>query len=328
MTVKFTPAVRENVGLWVNMVGGTGSGKTFSALRLASGIAKGEPFAFIDTENRRGLHYADQFNFHHAELTAPFRPESFAEAVEAADKAGYPVIVIDSASLVWSGDGGVLDWQEDELQRLGGGNNVKMLSWAKPKRAHKKFVQKLLQVKAHVILCLRAEEKIEMVKGANGQMQIVPKVSLTGLDGWVPISEKNLPFEATCSFLLVADKPGVPHPIKLQEQHKALFPLDKPITEESGKALAKWAAGGSTTAPKAETLEAKRDAMIKHFGDLGVSVDRILHAVGKDEIAAIGDDEIATLRTLAVDVKAGDKSLLEAFPNIDSEPEQEQAATA
>ena len=40
--------------------GGTGSGKTFSAMRLASGIAGGKPFAVIDTENRRALHYADR----------------------------------------------------------------------------------------------------------------------------------------------------------------------------------------------------------------------------------------------------------------------------
>jgi hypothetical protein len=49
----------------------------------------------------------------------------------------------------------------------------------------------------------------------------VPKASLTGLDGWIPIAEKNLPYELTASFLLMADKPGVPKPIKLQEQHQA-----------------------------------------------------------------------------------------------------------
>src|SRR4051812_26489648 len=94
--VEFKPAVREAVGLWIQLVGGSGSGKTYSALRLASGIAGDKPFAFIDTENRRGLHYADQFNFHHADLRAPFRPQAYADAIQAADEAGYPVIVIDS----------------------------------------------------------------------------------------------------------------------------------------------------------------------------------------------------------------------------------------
>ena len=82
-----------------------------------------------------------------------------------------------------------------------------------------------------------------MVRGDDGKMKIVPKKSATGLDGWIPISEKNLPYELTASFLLLATQPGIPHPIKLQEQHRALFPLDKPITEASGKLIAQWASG-------------------------------------------------------------------------------------
>ena len=252
---SFRPAVRENVGLWINLIGGTGSGKTFTAMRLASGIAGDKPFAVIDTENRRALHYADQFKFDHAELVPPFRPQAYSDAVVAADKAGYPVIVVDSGSHVWAGDGGILDWQDEEVTRMAGDDwkkreAVKMAAWIKPKMAHKHMVQKLLQVRAHIILCLRAEEKIEMVK-VNGKMEIQKKQSLTGKDGWIPICDKNLPFEATCSFLLLASNPGIPNPIKLQEQHKALFPLNVPITEESGRKLAQWAAGGATSPAQA-----------------------------------------------------------------------------
>ena len=251
----FTKAKRENVGLWVNLIGGTGSGKTYSGFRLASGIAGDKPFAVIDTENRRALHYADQFNFDHAELRAPFRPDAYAAAVMEADKAGYPVIVVDSGSHVWAGDGGMLDWQDEELDRMAGDDyakreRVKMSAWIRPKMAHKHMVSKLLQVRAHIILCLRAEQKIEMVKGKDGKMVIQAKQSLTGLDGWIPVCDKNLPFEATCSFLLLASEPGIPHPIKLQEQHKAIFPLDKPITEQSGKALAAWASGTKAAPPQ------------------------------------------------------------------------------
>ena len=250
MTFTFRKAVRENVGLWINLIGGTGGGKTFTAMRLASGIAGDKPFAVIDTENRRALHYADQFKFDHAELVPPFRPQAYSDAVVAADKAGYPVIVVDSGSHVWAGDGGILDWQDEEVTRMAGDDwkkreAVKMAAWIKPKMAHKHMVQKLLQVRAHIILCLRAEEKIEMVK-VNGKMEIQKKQSLTGKDGWIPICDKNLPFEATCSFLLLASAPGIPHPIKLQEQHKALFPLERPITEESGRQLSQWAAGGQS----------------------------------------------------------------------------------
>lgn len=245
MTINFRPAVRENVGLIIGLAGASGSGKTFTAFRLAAGIAGDKPFAVIDTENRRALHYADQFKFEHAELRAPFRPEAYAEAIEAADKAGYPVIIVDSMSHEWAGDGGILDWQDEEFKRMGGRDNVKMAAWIKPKAAHKHMVTKLLQVRAHLILCMRAEEKIDMIKGDDGKMKIVPKVGPAGFKGWLPICEKNLPYELTASFLLTADAPGIPKPIKLQDQHRDLFPVDKPITEESGRALAKWAAGGS-----------------------------------------------------------------------------------
>jgi hypothetical protein len=253
MSFQFRPAIRENVGLLIGLAGGTGSGKTYTAMRLASGICGDKRFAVIDTEAGRAKHYADMFRFDHGDLHPPFTPEAYSEAIVAADKAGYPVIVVDSMSLVWSGDGGVLDMQEAELNRMAGDDwkkreAVKMAAWVRPKGSHKRMAQKLLQVRAHLILCFRAEEKIEMVRGEDGKMKIIPKKSATGLDGWMPISEKNLPYELTASFLLLATQPGIPHPIKLQEQHRSLFPLDKPITEESGRLIAQWAAGGQ---PKA-----------------------------------------------------------------------------
>jgi hypothetical protein len=256
MSFQFKPAIREQVGLLIGLAGGTGSGKTYSAMRMAAGICGDKPFAVIDTEAGRAKHYADMFRFDHGDLMAPFTPQAYAEAILAADAAKYPCIVVDSMTHEWAGEGGVLEMQEDELDRMAGQDwdkreRVKMASWIKPKMQHKKMVQRLLQVRAHLILCFRAEEKIEMVK-ENGKMKIVPKVSLTGIDGWMPVCEKNLPFELTTSFLLLASEPGMPKPIKLQQQHRAMFPLDKPLTEESGKLVATWADGGA--APTAAAL--------------------------------------------------------------------------
>ena len=248
MSFQFKPAIREQVGLLIGLAGGTGSGKTFSAMRMASGISADKPFAVIDTEAGRAKHYADQFKFDHGDLKAPFSPEAYAEAILAADAAKYPVIVVDSMTHEWAGEGGVLEMQEAELDRMAGDDfkkreACKMAAWIRPKMDHKKMVQRLLQVRAHLILCFRAEEKIEMVR-EDGKMKIVPKVSLTGINGWIPVCEKNLPFELTASFLLTADAPGMPKPIKLQEQHKIMFPLGHPIDEESGKKVAAWASGG------------------------------------------------------------------------------------
>ena len=260
MTFQFRPATRQNVGLLIGLAGGTGSGKTFTAMRLAHGIAGDKPFAVIDTEAGRASHYADQFLFDVGELKPPFSPTAYEEAILAADSAGYPVIVVDSMSHEHAGDGGILDMQEAEFQRMGGRETAKMASWIKPKMAHKQMMQKLLQVRAHLILCLRSEQKIEMVK-VDGKFQIVPKQSLTGLDGWIPVTEKNVPFELTASFLLTADAPGIPKPIKLQQQHRDLFPLDQPISEESGRRIAQWASGGTAPADESELhLKAIRTA--------------------------------------------------------------------
>ncbi len=278
MTFQFKPAIRESVGLIIGLAGPSGSGKTYSAMRLASGIAGDKPFAVIDSEGGRAKHYADQFKFDHGDLMPPFRPQAYTEAIHAADAAGYPVIVVDSVSHLWAGEGGILEWQEEELDRMAGDDwrkreACRMAAWIKPKMASKAFVQRLLQLRAHLILCFRAEEKVEMVKDDNGKTRIVPKKSTTGLDGWMPVCEKSLPYELTVSFLLMPDNPGVPHPIKLQAQHRSMFPPGKPIDEEAGRRVAAWAAG-ATDKPDTAAIE-------QAFKALGWESDAIDKTVGK-----------------------------------------------
>ena len=184
MTFQFKKAIRENVNLLIGLAGGTGSGKTYTAMRLATGISAGKPFCVIDTEAGRAKHYADQFNFDHGDLHPPFRPDNYANAIKAADEAGYPVIIVDSVSHEHAGEGGLLDWHDEELTRMAGDDWKKreacnMAAWIKPKSEHKKMVQRLLQIRAHLILCFRAEEKIEMIKGDDGKMKIVKKQTTT-----------------------------------------------------------------------------------------------------------------------------------------------------
>jgi hypothetical protein len=241
-------------------------------MRIASGIVgPGNRFVVIDTEARRALHYADKFAFDYCEISAPFTPDTYAEAIHAADAAGYKAIVVDSVSHEWAGEGGILDWQENELNRMAGDDwkkreTCKMAAWIKPKMSHKKMVQRLLQVKAHLILCFRAEEKVKMEKDDKGKMQIVPI-------GLQPICDKSMPYELTVSFLLSSDKPGIPDPLKLQEQHKAIFPLNQTLDERSGAAIAEWAKGST---PKAETghdMRVEVDAFNASCAALGLSTE-------------------------------------------------------
>lgn len=303
MTFSFRPAVREHVPILVGFSGGTGSGKTYSAMRMARGMAGDEDFAVIDTENGRAKVYADEFHFDHGELTAPFTPERYLEAIDAADRAGYPVIVVDSFSHEWAGDGGMLDWHDAELDRMAGTDYQKrdacnMAAWIKPKAAHKRLVQRLLQVRAHLILCFRAEPKVEMKREKDeesGRMKtkIVAKQSLVGKDGWIPITEKNLPFEMTAYFLLLASAPGIPEPITLRKPHRGIFPPKQEITEECGRQLAVWAAG----APKEPAAE-ERPATARTGGHIAPSDSPPPAAP-----VYVTPDQVANLETLCQDAK-------------------------
>ena len=267
MAVTFRRAVDGDIGLIIGLAGASGSGKTYSAMRLAAGIAGNKPFAVIDTEAGRARHYARQFAFDHADLRPPYRPLAYADALKAADDAGYPVIVVDSFSHEHAGEGGILDWQEEELTRMAGTDwkrreACKMASWIKPKGDHKKMVSRLLKLQAHVILCFRAEQKIEIVT-QNGETKVVPKKIASGFSDWIPICEKNILYELTSSFLLTPDAPGIPKPIKLQEQMRPFVNLNAPLDEQAGRKLAEWAKGGKTTEPKGIPITASTYGLIE-----------------------------------------------------------------
>lgn len=241
MTFTFAPAKREQVSLLIALAGASGSGKTFSALRLAKGMAPSGKIAFLDTEARRGLHYAEEFEFMHADMRPPFRPEAFIEGIRAAEDAGAEVVIIDSFSHEYDGEGGILDWADD-LERSG---TKSPGNWKIPKGAHKKLMNALLQCRASIIFCLRADEKIRIAR-ENGKTVVEPL-------GWMPICEKRFMFEMTASFTLTPDRPGMPNfdlPHKLQRQHRGMFSDAEPIGEESGRMLADWSQGGDAPPEK------------------------------------------------------------------------------
>lgn len=264
MSFTFTPAVRENTPIVMAIAGPSGSGKTFTALELAMGLAGVGKIALIDTEGRRGLHYADlkmpngepRFRFDHCDFRAPYTPVRFLDALKAAEGAGYSVIVTDSFSDEYVGEGGLVDMAAAQPVE----NTA--AKWAKPKAQHKLVIRWLRQSRCHLIFCIRAEEKVRLEKVFNEhkrkeEVVIVPI-------GWQPIAEKNTMYDMTASFMLHPEEPGVPHPIKLQEQHRPFFPAGNPITRESGIELAAWAAGGVAAPPVhgdvALLAEAEREA--------------------------------------------------------------------
>lgn len=307
MTFQFRKAKREDVGLLLAVSGGTGSGKTYSALRLAVGLAQGGKIAGIDTEHGRMSMYADAVEFDHGMLEPPYRPSTYSDAIDAAVKGGYKVVIVDSASHEHAGDGGLLDWHDEELERMGNKPQANMAAWIKPKAAHKKMVSKLVSLPSgvHLILCFRAEPKVEMRK-EGGRLVVVPKESPAGLDGWIPICEKSLPFEATASFLLTADAPGVPKPIKLPEA--ASFPkVDKakPMDEDLGRRIAEWASGKKAATKTAKKNPAEKAApsftitptqiadLEAMISEVGANYPKFLKFLGVERLRDLPEDRMA-----------------------------------
>lgn len=262
---SFNPAVRERVPLLVGLVGPSGSGKTFTALRLARGMQKVTPgpILFIDTENRRGLHYADNFEFQHMDFGAPFASLDYLAAMQEADKMKPSVIVVDSMSHEHEGPGGLTDFQSKELDRMAGDDwgkreRMQMLAWQKPKAARRALLQGITRLNANVILCFRAGEKSKPQKNDKGKIEIVEQ-------GFTPIAGPEFVYEMTCCALLRAgargvptwtsDKPGEHAAIKLPGQFRDLFPAGEAIGEGQGEALARWAVGAAKPGKRASQMD-------------------------------------------------------------------------
>jgi hypothetical protein len=139
----------------MGIMGPAGAGKTWTALLLARGIAQGKLIAGIDTENHRMLEYADRIRFRHLDFTAPYTPDRFVGAIEAAARMVGPdgVIVVDSASHAWSGRGGVLDIKN----QASGKGTSDPTGWKKATPEQDKFMGAVMACGCHIIVTMRAK---------------------------------------------------------------------------------------------------------------------------------------------------------------------------
>lgn len=257
-----TPATREKTPLMLGFVGASGSGKTFSALRVATGIQRvcGGDIHVIDTEQRRALHYAPRrgekadpkngtFNFRHLAFGAPFSSLDYLAAIEHCVKKGAKTIVIDSMSHEHEGPGGLLEMHEAEVQRMAGNDwkkaeRVKMLAYSKPKAMRRKLIQAMIQMDVNFLLCFRAKHKIKPRKGEDP------------LDlGYMPIAGEEFVFEMVQKFLFYPGSSGIPtlrsdyigerEMIKIPHAFRGLYNEAQPqqLSEDLGEMFARWAAG-------------------------------------------------------------------------------------
>ncbi len=300
MGFSFTPAVRRNTHILLALAGASGSGKTYSALELATGLAGDGKIAVIDTEAGRALHYADKFKFDHCDMGPPFTPQRYREAIEDAEKAGYAVVVVDSMSHEHAGEGGLLEMAEAELLKP---NMRSPANWAAPKAAHKRMMNRFLQCRSHLIFGLRAEEKIRIEKLFDERTQREKTVVVQA--GWQPICEKTFMFEMVVSFVMSPEHPGIPieGSGKIQDQHRFAFPAGKLVTGAAGKALAEWAAGGVPPAPEAPAVPewlTQLETAGRHEALKGnKALDAWIKSLGKDHKKAVADNFGKSLRAAA-----------------------------
>ena len=260
---------REKVPLLVGIYGPSGGGKTFSALRLATGIQQvfGGDIGVIDTESKRSLHYADFFKFRHLEFKAPFGSLDYLAAIRYFTAKGVTTVIVDSFSHEHEGDGGYLMTHAAELDRMAPGdfqkqNKLTFAAWIKPARERRQLIDGILHENLNLISCFRAKEKLKIRPGKEPEEL-----------GWMPIAGEEFLFEQTANCLLppsakgnpdwAANRPGEVKMSKLPQQFLGKLNDGKQLSEEHGRVLAEWAKGASVVEDMEALVKAGGEAANK-----------------------------------------------------------------
>jgi hypothetical protein len=252
MPFQFRPAQRANAKPLIGLYSESGAGKTYGALLLARGFVgpKGR-IGIIDSERGRGESYADPNEYPEIggydvlPLDGDFSPKTYGEAISAAEREKLDALIIDSASHEWEGVGGVLDMAAKN--QANGSKGV--LVWQQPKIEHQRhFMLRLMQTAIPlVIVCMRAKYPMMEKPKQNGGKEWVRSDQLD------PKQSEDILFE-----MFVHGWIDRAHNFHLTKSTaKALvdvFTDGKPITLDTGRKLADWAA----KSPRATQSEQKQ----------------------------------------------------------------------
>lgn len=186
----FQKAVKTQVKLRLALDGPSGSGKTYTALIAAKALANSGKIAVIDTERGSAALYSDLFEFDTVTLE-DFNPKNYCDMIEIAEQSGYAVIVIDSLSHAWEGEGGALDMVDAASARSQSKNSY--FAWREVTPLHRKLVDAMLQSKCHIIATMRSrtEYVVEEIERNGHKMQVPRKI------GMAPIQRQGMEYEFT-----------------------------------------------------------------------------------------------------------------------------------
>lgn len=227
---------RENVWLRKMLLGPTGAGKTLGALEIGSKLFGGSlPLYGLDTEHGRMRLYLDRYEMDELfELEGDFAPERFTQVIQTIEKeAPGAVLVIDSISHEWIGQGGILN----QADRFG--------DWKTVRPKHNAFVESMLAAQLHIIVCCRAKMKWEVgeeERPGGGK----PKQTITKL-GLGPVQSDDIIYE----FDILGSIDVATHDCTFSNRCELL--VDKTFSlvpgDEVAEIITRWLSEGEPVAP-------------------------------------------------------------------------------
>ena len=225
-------AQRRAAKIRLGLASPSGGGKTYSALLIAKGLAGSwDKVAIIDTENGSADLYSHLGDFNVLQLTAPYHPEKYIDAIRECEQAGMEVIIIDSITHEWSGVGGCLELQQIATERQRIKNNY--TAWKEVTPRHQKFIDAVLQSNCHIITTVRS--KTDYLQVEHEGKKSIQKV------GMAQVTRDGFEYELTVSLEL-----DVNHYAVTSKDRTCLFE-GKPSfipSEETGKMLKEWCESG------------------------------------------------------------------------------------
>jgi hypothetical protein len=259
----FQKATKKKLKLRLAIDGPSGAGKTYTALVAATALARGGKIAVIDTERGSASLYSDKFEFDVLELDK-YSPLAYINAINAAEENGYDVIVIDSLSHAWEGEGGALDLQDQASKKQG---NNSYTAWREVTPLHRKLVDAILQSTAHIIATMRS--KMEYVQEKNDQGRtVIRKVGLA------PIQRAGMEYE----FTVVADM-DVEHNFITSKSRCDAFAdiVEKKPSSKTFKILIDWLDSGveATNQPKPTVSQTVNEKEIEAEKNAPMTIEKM-----------------------------------------------------
>lgn len=148
-------ASRTQLKARVALDGPSGAGKTYTAIEWGQVLQGPDGRTLvIDTEHGSAEWYSDRWDYDVLTWTPPYVPGELAATIrEAAAK--YEVVVVDSFSHFWEGEGGTRDIADAAAERSMGGNSFAGWKVATPALRH--LIDTVLGAEAHVICTMRSK---------------------------------------------------------------------------------------------------------------------------------------------------------------------------